>query len=114
VFWEVRGQVSPFGYAHSAHLGGMLAGYLYFKLVHQREWRNPDGRAEIELPGWFRKSRKTTQVAPGKFKVNLTSREDLRAEVDRILDKINSQGFNALTSEEKQRLDEARDQLSRS
>jgi len=114
VGWEIRGENSPFGCAHSAHLGGMLAGYLYFKLVHQLEWRNPDGRTEIELPAWLRKSRKPNPAAPGKFKLNLTSREDLRAEVDRILDKINSQGFNALTAEEKQLLDEARDQLSRS
>jgi len=112
--WEIRGQVSPIGYAHSAHLGGMLAGYLYYRLIHQREWTNPDGRAEIELPGWFRKSRKAATPTAGKFKLNLTNREDLKTEVDRILDKINSEGFNALTPEEKQLLDEARDQLSRS
>jgi len=111
--WEIRGQPSPLGYAHSAHIGGMLAGYLYYRLVHQREWRNPDGHADIELPGWFRKARKTSGVTPSKFKINLTSREHLRAEVDRILDKINSEGFNALTDEEKNLLDEARDQLSR-
>jgi membrane associated rhomboid family serine protease len=112
VIWEIRGQVSPLGYAHSAHLGGMLAGYLYYRLVHQREWLNPDGRSAIELPRWFRKSRKAAAVSPAKFKVNLTNREDLKTEVDRILDKINSEGFNALTPEEKQLLDEARDQLS--
>jgi len=111
-FWEIRGQISPLGYAHSAHLGGMLAGYLYYRLVHQREWLNPDGRSAIELPGWLRKSRKTAATTPAKFKVNLTNREDLKTEVDRILDKINSEGFNALTPEEKQLLDEARDQLS--
>jgi hypothetical protein len=45
--------------------------------------------------------------------VNLTNRNDLRVEVDRILDKINSEGFGALTPEEKRLLDEARDLLSR-
>jgi hypothetical protein len=45
--------------------------------------------------------------------VNLSNRDDLRAEVDRILDKINSQGFGALTEEEKRKLDEAKDMLSR-
>ena len=45
--------------------------------------------------------------------MNITNRDDLRAEVDRILDKINSQGFGALTDEEKRVLDEARDLLSR-
>jgi len=33
--------------------------------------------------------------------------------VDRILDKINSKGFGALTPEEKRLLDDAREQLSR-
>ena len=111
--WEIRGQISPLGVAHSAHLGGMLAGYLYYRLVHQREWLNPDGHADIELPGWFRKARKVTATTPSKFKLNLTNREDLRTEVDRILDKINSEGFSALTDDEKKLLDEARDQLSR-
>jgi len=64
-FWEIGGQVSPLGYAHSAHLGGMLAGYLYYRLVHQREWINPDGRTAIELPGWLRKSRKVTAFSFG-------------------------------------------------
>ncbi len=111
--WEIRGITSPLGYTHSAHLGGMLAGYLFYRLIHQREWRNPDGRADIELPSWMHKSRKKNKAAPTHFKVNLTTREDLKNEVDRILDKINSQGLNALTPEEKRRLDDARDQLSR-
>ena len=36
-----------------------------------------------------------------------------QAEVDRILDKINSHGFGALTPEEKRILDDAKDLLSR-
>ena len=52
-------------------------------------------------------------VSPANYKVNLTTRGDLRAEVDRILDKINSSGFGALTAEEKRVLDEARDLMSR-
>jgi hypothetical protein len=82
-------------------------------LVHQHEWKNPDGSTDIELPRWLRKSQKAAAAAPAKFKLNLSSREDLRTEVDRILDKINSDGFSALTAEEKRLLDEARDQLSR-
>ena len=35
----------------------------------------------------------------------------LRAEVDRILDKINEQGFGALTEEEKRTLDRAKEDL---
>ena len=115
VFAELPGAQIHTGIAHSAHLGGMLVGLLYFHLVHQREWRTPDGRAEIELPAWFRRAQKpAAPPAPTKYKVNVvTKREDLRAEVDRILDKINSEGFGALTAEEKQLLDEAKDLLSR-
>lgn len=115
LFYEVLGKSSPFGYAHSAHLGGMAAGWLFFRLVHQREWREPDRASTIELPRWFRRA-KSSPVKPA-YQVNVSppppSREDLRAEVDRILDKINSQGFGALTAEEKRRLDEAKNLLSR-
>jgi membrane associated rhomboid family serine protease len=110
--YEVGGTPSPLSYAHSAHLGGMAAGWLYFRFIHEASWRLPSRRAAIELPKWMKHSQKTGASAPS-FKVNMGSRENLRAEVDRILDKINSQGFGALTAEEKRILDEARDLLSR-
>ena len=113
LFYEMMGRPSPFGYAHSAHLGGMAAGWLFFRFVYRREWQEPDRVSTIELPRWFRRA-KAAPTAPA-YRVNVTppSREDLRAEVDRILDKINSQGFGALTPEEKRRLDEAKNLLSR-
>lgn len=100
--------------AHSAHLGGLLVGFLYYRWVHLRAWKNPDGRAEIELPSWMKKKAKAPEPEP-HFTVNISppTREDLRAEVDRILDKINDQGFAALTPQEKRLLDDAREQLSR-
>jgi membrane associated rhomboid family serine protease len=111
LFYEVLGAASPFGFAHSAHLGGMAAGWIYFRYVHDANWRLPSRRPDIELPRWAKKSAQA--VAPAAFQVNLGSRTDLRAEVDRILDKINSQGFGALSAEEKRLLDEAKDLLSR-
>ncbi len=112
-FYEVMGAVSPFGssIAHSAHLGGMLAGWVYVRYLHDTTWRLPRSRRDIELPRWLQKSGKST--TPVAYQVDLTRREDLRAEVDRILDKINSQGFGSLTADEKRLLDEARDLLSR-
>jgi membrane associated rhomboid family serine protease len=110
LFYEVLGASSPFGLAHSAHLGGMAVGYLYHRFVHERNWnwrKSPD----IELPRWAKKAAKTAAAAT--FQVNTGTKEDLRAEVDRILDKINSQGFGALTPEEKRILDDAKDLLSR-
>ena len=114
VFYEIMGAASPFGaIAHSAHLGGMLAGWIYFRYLHTANWRDAaPARADIELPRWLRKN--TAKAAPpAAFQVDVTRREDLRAEVDRILDKINSDGFAALTADEKRLLDEARDLLSR-
>ncbi|MFA6963050.1 MAG: rhomboid family intramembrane serine protease [Opitutaceae bacterium] len=112
VLVEIPGRGSWFSMAHSAHLGGMAAGWAYYRFFHQRSWGAFTSRPSIELPRWFRKSRKT-ETPPAAYKVNLESREDLRAEIDRILDKINSKGFQSLTDEEKRRLDQARDQLSR-
>ena len=45
--------------------------------------------------------------------MNVTPPEDVRKEVDRILDKINRSGFGSLTDQEKKILDAARDLLNR-
>lgn len=97
--------------AHSAHLGGILTGWLYFRYFHARHgWDRAPGPV-IELPAWLK--RKKNEKSTTGYKVNLTPHADLKTEVDRILDKINSAGFGALTDEEKRLLDEAKDLLSR-
>ena len=111
IFYEIMGAPSPFGFAHSAHLGGMAVGWIYYRYLHEAHWRLPSRRADIELPRWMKKN--TQPAAPTAYQVNTGSPGDLRAEVDRILDKINSQGFHALSADEKRRLDEAKDLLSR-
>lgn len=110
-FYEVLGAVSPFGVAHSAHLGGMLAGWVYFRYVHDRAWTFSWSR---------RQSKPSRRTFEADFPVDeadepevLPANRNLRAEVDRILDKINSEGFGALTPEEKRLLDSAKDLLSR-
>jgi len=119
LFYEIMGAASPFGIAHSAHLGGMLSGWLYYRYLHERSW----GR--LELPKWVRRraaasetggssngKRAANAASAPKYRVNLSEPATLRAEVDRILDKINAQGFGALTDEEKRLLDTAKDHLS--
>jgi membrane associated rhomboid family serine protease len=103
------------GMAHSAHLGAILAGWLYHRYVHQADWLSVRRKAEMELPRWMKRARKPQPPAGAAptYRVNVGKPEDLRAEVDRILDKINSEGFGALTPEEKRLLDDARDSLSR-
>jgi hypothetical protein len=90
----------------------MAAGWLYYQATHRTELSLFDTKPAIELPRWFRRSRKTTSTAP-VYKINLSGGADFKAEVDRILDKINSHGFQSLSAEEKLRLDQARDHLSR-
>jgi membrane associated rhomboid family serine protease len=111
VFYEIMGKASPIDLAPSAHLGGMAAGWLYFRFVHDAEWRPLNRRISVELPRWM-KRRPNAAAAPVRA-LNAGSRDELRAEVDRILDKITSQGFGALTAAEKRVLDEARELLSK-
>jgi membrane associated rhomboid family serine protease len=115
--YELPGARLPFDMtmASSAHLAGMLTGLFYYRFVHSATWFNPDDRAEVEMPRWIKRARKPVVSAP-VYDVAATPptnpRPDIRAEVDRILDKINSHGFAALTLEEKRILDEAKDLLS--
>lgn len=106
--------VLPDPMSHSAHLAGLALGFL---------WR----LAEVRLPG-LRASRhragfavlgKDAVIAPrrtgaGRFPSAKTAEPgDLRAEVDRILDKINAKGFGALSPEERATLERARAALNR-
>lgn len=121
--YEIQNAPLPFGVAvaSSAHLGGMLTGFLYYRFIHDSRWSfgSPD-RAEMELPRWLKRARKSPVAAPA-YKVNVNAPPappppaelDIRAEVDRILDKINSHGFGALTPEERRVLDNAKDLISR-
>jgi membrane associated rhomboid family serine protease len=111
VFYEILGRASPIDMAPSAHLGGMAVGWIYFRFVHDAEWRLLNRRVSVELPRWM-KRRQRMAAAPAR-PVSAGNRDEFRAEVDRILDKITSQGFGALTAEEKRVLDEARELLSK-
>lgn len=116
LFSESPGGGFATGIAHSAHLGGMLAGWLYFRFVFAN--RGSDRAAsfpKLSLPAWLLRPKSTKPSAPPSQKTSSGAgpKKDLRAEVDRILDKINSRGFGALTDEEKQVLDDAKDLISR-
>jgi membrane associated rhomboid family serine protease len=111
--YEMTGHQSPFENGHLARLAAMTAAVaLYFIYEHELK----DGLAlashpAVELPRWLRKTPRADR--PPAYRVDLSNRDGLRAEVDRILDKINSEGFGALTPDERQILDEAKDLLSR-
>ncbi len=102
--------------ACSAHLGGLAVGLFYCRFVHHARWFNPEDRApaapvrQTVLAHSAVQSPVAEEFAPP---VPPRSREDVRAEVDRILDKINSEGLAALSADEKRVLAEAKSFLSR-
>jgi membrane associated rhomboid family serine protease len=98
------------GIAHSSHLGGMLAGWVYLRYLHERVGQFAQARTDVEKPVW---SRKKKPAVVSSYQVDIKRPEDLKTEVDRILDKINSQGFGSLTDDERRMLDEARESLNK-
>ncbi len=84
------------GIAHTAHIGGMVGGFLYLKL-----WR-----AGVNPFAWVssRWRRRRLRVVPGG-----RSEHDgaFELEINRILDKISEHGIESLTAEEVRVLDEA-------
>ena len=108
-FYEIYGAVAPFAYAPSSHFGGLFAGWLYYRLsqggVGYFFRSRGTASASFSTRNHSIKTLDSAQLA------NLTpskQREHLRAEVDRILDKINSTGLNSLTRDEKEKLNQAK------
>lgn len=112
-YFDVLGNRAPFAYASSAHLGGMMAGWIYYRYFHHRLRGKLRPSAGPAAPEWMEQSAVDAEPSPTTRPSEPTNRAELRAELDRILDKINSHGFGALTSDEKRRLDQAKNLLSR-
>lgn len=84
------------GIARAAHVGGMLAGYVYLR------WRRGSSPLDRFLRRWRRRH---LEVVDGERREPDDPR--LEAEIDRILDKISEHGIESLTPEEERILDEA-------
>jgi len=89
------------GIAHSAHLGGALYAWIYF--------RYGGGFGSI-FAGIDRMAERRRQAKKTK---RAEKDADLRREVDRILDKVNREGMPALTDEERRFLKQASEKLRR-
>ena len=96
VIGEVLQRPLPFSLSASAHLAGAFAGWLVLRV---RRPAPPESSAPVPA---------RTNVPPS------ASELDPRAELDRILDKINQTGLGSLTPAERRTLATARDLLSRS
>lgn len=86
--------------SHMTHLSGMIIGWLYIK----QDWRLDFMENIIKK----RRKKKTLD----KIEEVETEIHDFRAEIDRILDKINQVGYDNLTEDEKQILFEASKHLT--
>jgi membrane associated rhomboid family serine protease len=86
------GQYGGVQIAHFAHLGGLLAGYLFIKFPL---WWNYSQQAYTYF-STSRNKRRRGKKAPFEFK----TADDLQDEVDRILEKISAKGVDSLTADE--------------
>jgi membrane associated rhomboid family serine protease len=100
------------GIAHVAHLGGMAAGYIFFRIQGlasaRRSEKEPKtlARRPVMAPIPVRQGSPAVDVRPA------LARPEPRAEfstdeIDRVLDKIGASGLASLTPEERRFLDEA-------
>jgi len=104
------------GVAHIAHVGGALAGYLYFRiqdLAHRRPVPVPRGGGSggvervvmVQSGAGQPEATRATPVTPIRPRRRIEV-DPVSAEVDRVLDKISEQGIASLTPAERRFLDE--------
>ena len=87
--------------SHLTHLSGMLIGYLMLK----RPVRFNDL--------WFTIRKRTLEYKIKHEEKKVSQHQEIEREIDSILDKINREGFDSLTSEEHDRLYKGSQSLSR-
>jgi membrane associated rhomboid family serine protease len=101
----------PGGTAHEAHLGGMLAGWLFFKvqaISRRRPAPVPREQAErvVMVQQTATRESEPRGTAPARPLGPRAGSDPVAAEVDRVLDKISATGIESLTPEEKRFLAE--------
>jgi len=123
LFWvsvalAVIGMLTPdSGIANAAHLGGILTGFFYVRLLVQG--RLPQGemparrRPPRELAARLKENKlwRSKNIPPAEEQ---SAEEFLQNQVDPILDKISAQGIQSLTAREREILESARKKMSRS
>jgi len=86
---------TPDGIGHFAHLGGMVAGYLYLKNMFTK---NHIGKSVAKL----KEKKEKEDIEKKKVELSL-----VKGRVDELLDKISSQGLDSLSKEEQDFLKKA-------
>lgn len=102
----------PDGVAHEAHLGGMLAGWLFFRAQALTQRRPPPlPRQQPERVVMVQQTAGGRDSDPRGSQASRPmgprpGTDPVAAEVDRVLDKISAKGIGSLTPEERRFLDE--------
>jgi len=102
--------------AHSAHLGGLVLGWLAYRRLNQTNLRVQDAQdvmpsSSADDPGAIAREAYAAEAEAdrpeheAKAPASLTKTQ-ARAEMDALLDKISAGGFGSLTAAEKRRLEE--------
>jgi membrane associated rhomboid family serine protease len=97
------------GIAHLAHVGGVLFGYLYFRMqgLTRRSPQPPPRAVErvVMVQSGSAEPERRTPVTPARPRRRVDA-DPVAAEVDRVLDKISEKGIASLTPAERRFLDE--------
>jgi hypothetical protein len=93
------------GIAHSAHLGGLIFGWLAWRYLNRTNWAPSYAQVQEPMPTDAPSPAFETPTEENPSSRPLTSAQ-ARAEMDRLLDKISAGGFGSLTAGEKRRLEE--------
>ena len=91
--------------AHSAHLGGLIFGWLAWRYLNRTNWAPSYAQVQEPMPTDAPSPaiEAETEVFPSG---SPPTPGQARAEMDRLLDKISAGGFGSLTASEKRRLEE--------
>ena len=91
--------------AHSAHLGGLIFGWLAWRYLNRTNWAPSYAQVQEPMPTDAPSPAFETPPEENPSSRPFTSAQ-ARAEMDMLLDKISAGGFGSLTAGEKRRLEE--------
>ena len=101
IFMDLISLAGDNGGGHFSHLGGALFGYLYISLAGGKKWDFFDVFSSI-----FRRKRTPLKTAYNskkkKTQPSRTVKSDTQQQIDTILDKISTSGYDTLSKEEKE------------
>lgn len=117
--FSIMSMINPQGgnIAHAAHLGGFAAGFLYMKLggpAGMSGFRKMMNRRKLKVVSYDESPRSAPSARTGTGTTSAARRrpagsveeEKLLDELDRVLEKISTQGMSSLSADERRLLDE--------